>query len=592
MPTLSHRSSIVCRSGFLLATGLSFSVSYAAGPDAGSLMQQQLRSMPKAAERLPQAEAVPPELLSPKTTAGQKVTIKAVRFTGAQGLATEDDLQSVVRGVINKPQGFAELEQLADAVTRFLKDKGWLLARAYLPQQDLTDGLLEIVIVQGRIESDDKGLGIDINSADTLRVSRDRILLTLSHALNLSGDRALHAADLERGILLINDTPGLEATSSLERGRTPGTTRLALEVRNMPLYNGSVWVDNYGNRYTGTARANVMANINSPAGMGDQINIFYTKAEGVDFGRLDYSLPLGYSGLRANVGASSMQYAIGKDQAAQQSKGTGDIASAGLSYPLVRGRGHNLNFSANYDHKRLQDETLGNNTRDKELNNWTLSLSGDRTDTWLAGGISNYSIGVTHGKLDLSRNATDFTNDAVSNYTHGSFNKWSASMTRLQRLADTLTLFVGVSGQRAGKNLDTSEKFILGGASGVRAYPGGEGSGDHGWLANIELRKELQALRQWGLGDFQLVGFYDHGGITLQHSPNPVIPANNPTQTNRYQLSGVGLGLNLTSPGRYSVRMAWGQPLGDNDGRDPRNNNNSDGKSKASRVWLSATFNF
>ena len=548
--------------------------------------------MPKALDRLPQAEAVPSEQLTPQTTQGEKVTIKAVRFTGAKGLATEEELQSVVRSAIDKPLGFAELEAMADAVTRFLKDKGWLLARAYLPQQDLTDGQLEIVIVQGRIESDDKGLGIDINGADTLRVSRERIVLTLSHALNLHSDRAVHAADLERGILLINDTPGIEANSSLERGRTPGTTRLAIEVRDLPRYNGSAWVDNYGNRYTGAARGNLMANINSPAGLGDQINIFYTKAEGVDFGRLAYSLPVGYSGLRANVAASSMQYAIGKDQAAQQSKGTADIVSAGLGYPIVRSRDHNLALSANYDHKRLQDETLGNNTRDKGLGNWTVSLNGDRTDSWLAGGISQYILSATSGKLDLSRNASDFANDAGSNQTHGTFNKWNASFTRLQRLAEGLTLFVGLSGQRAGKNLDTSEKFILGGSSGVRAYPGGEGSGDEGWLANIELRHELQALRAWGLGDFQLVGFYDHGGIKLQHSPNPAFPANNPTQTNRYQLSGLGLGLNLTSPGSYSVRLAWSRPLGDNPGRDPRNDNNSDGKPQASRVWLTAIFNF
>jgi hemolysin activation/secretion protein len=574
-----------------LATLSVFTPLATAQPDAGSLLQQQQQSMPRPSASLPQADAAPAQILTSQDTQGQTVTLRAVRFSGAEGLATEAELQAAVQGAIGQNIGFAGLEQLAEKVTRTLKDKGWLLTRAYLPQQDLTDGNLEIAILQGRIETDANGPGIDINAAETLAVSRNRVLLTLSNALDLQSERALHAADLERGILLINDTPGIEATSSLERGNTPGTTRLALEVRDLPRSNGSAWVDNYGNRYTGSTRGNALLNINSPAGWGDQINLFFTQSEGVHFGRVGYSVPVGYSGLRANIAASSMTYSIGQEQANQQSRGTGDISSAGLSYPIIRSRSANLNLLANYDHKFLKDETLGANTRNKELQNWTITLSGDRTDSLLQGGINTLSVMYTSGNLDLSRNATDLTNDRASAKTHGNFSKWNASASRLQRVSDTVSLFAGASMQRAGGNLDTSEKFILGGASGVRAYPGGEGSGDNGWLTSLELRYELQALRTWGLGDFQLVGFYDVGRIELQHSPWGV-PANNPTQTNSYQLSGAGLGLNLIRPGRYSVRMAWSQPIGDNPGRNPQNDTDADGQSTKERLWISVTVNF
>ena len=584
------------RLGMLLATSLYIYAPQAAGqqtntPDAGSLLQQQQQNMLKKLDRLPQPSAAQPELLTQQATQGQKVTLRGVRFSGAEGLATEAELQAAVQSAVGQDIGFAGLEQLADTVTRTLKEKGWLLARAYLPQQDLTEGRLEIAVLQGLIEADASGPGIDINAGPTLRVSRDRIVLTLSNALNLKSERALHAADLERGILLINDTPGITATSSLERGKTPGTTRLALDVLEQPLLTGSAWVDNYGNRYTGSVRGNAMLNISSPAGWGDQISLFYTQSEGVNFGRVGYSLPVGYAGLRANVGASSMTYGIGQEQANQKSRGSGDISSAGLSYPVIRSRNGNLNLLANYDHKLLKDETAGVNTRNKELQNLTLTLGGDRTDSWMQGGISNLSVIYTSGNLDLSRNATDLTNDAASAKTNGAFSKWNASASRLQKINDTLTLFAGASMQRAGGNLDTSEKFMLGGASGVRAYPGGEGSGDNGWLTNLELRYELQALRTWGVGDFQLVGFYDVGGIDMQHSPWGV-PANNPTQTNSYQLSGAGIGLNLTHPGSYNVRMAWSQPVGDNPGRNPLNNTDSDGEANKDRFWISATVNF
>jgi len=563
----------------------------AAGPDAGSLLRQQQQNMPRESIPLPKPDARPLEPLAPTAPGGQSVSIKRVEFSGAQGLASEEELQSIVQPALGKPLNFAGLEQLADTVTRYLKDRGWLLARAYLPMQDLTDGRLEIAISPGRIERDANGAGIDIQGSTSPRVNRERVLETLRQSLALDSERALRSADLERAVLLINDTPGVEVTSSLERGRTPGTTRLALEVRDTPQLTGSAWVDNHGNRYTGSTRANGVAQINSPFGWGDQFSLFHTRSQGVEFSRSGYSLPLGFDGWRANAAYSTMTYAIGKEQKQQRSKGTGEIGSAGLSYPLLRSRPGNVTVNLNHESKRLRDETLGSNTRDKSLQTQVLSLSGDQTDTWLDGGFSTWSLSVTSGQLDLSRNPTDLENDAIYR-TQGHYHKLNATLTRLQRINRSVTLFAGLSAQQADKNLDTSEKFILGGPAGLRAYPSGEGSGDNGWLASLELRHEVQALRAWGLGDFQVIGFYDLGGVQLQHTPSTEVPPSNATQRNRYQLSGAGLGINLTRPGNYSMRLAWSRALSSNPGRSALNGTNTDGQADKSRLWLSATFNF
>ena len=111
----SHRSPATTPSiGVLLASSLYLYAplvfaQQATTPDAGSLLQQQHQAMPKMPARLPQAE-----------------------------------LQATVQTAVGQDIGFAGLEQLADAATRHLKDTGWLLARAYLLQQDLTEGNLEI----------------------------------------------------------------------------------------------------------------------------------------------------------------------------------------------------------------------------------------------------------------------------------------------------------------------------------------------------------------------------------------------------------------------------------------------------------------
>jgi hemolysin activation/secretion protein len=236
--------------------------------------------------------------------------------------------------------------------------------------------------------------------------------------------------------------------------------------------------------------------------------------------------------------------------------------------------------------------------KNKVVNNREVSLSGDRFDQRLGGGIINFRVAKTFGRLDLSREPTDLINDQSTAQANGSFEKWSYSFARLQKMTDALSFFISASGQVAQKNLDSSEKFILGGVSGVRAYPTGEGSGDQGWVSNVELRYDWSEMRSLGWGDVQLVGFYDTGRTQLARSPwIPVQP--NASGLNSYSLSGAGLGLNVTKTGKYSVRMAWARTLGDNPGRSIPdatagypNGHNSDGKTNTSRIWLSAMFNF
>ena len=50
----------------------------------------------------------------------------------------------------------------------------------------------------------------------------------------------------------------------------------------------------------------------------------------------------------------------------------------------------------------------------------------------------------------------------------------------------------------------------------------------------------------------------------------------------------MGLGLNLSKPGKYTVRLSWAQTLGDNPGRSQMNGNNSDGLKDNQRFWIYA----
>ena len=107
--------------------------------------------------------------------------------------------------------------------------------------------------------------------------------------------------------------------------------------------------------------------------------------------------------------------------------------------------------------------------------------------------------------------------------------------------------------QKASKNLDSSEKFLLGGATGVRAYPQGEASGDSGYLANAELRYSLNLAAVPGV--LQPFVFVDAGGVTLNETPFAA-------GTNRRNLAAGGIGLSWARANDFQLKLTVATRIG------------------------------
>lgn len=555
--------SLVCPSG---------SASTAPVPDAGSILRDQ-QPQKEPLRQLPAPEKVQERASTAET--GVRVEVKQFIFSGYEGLATEPELHKIVAGSIAKNLTFDELNALTDKVTAFFKKKGWFQARAYLPPQDITSGIIQIAITQ--VKSDGQ---ITIKLDHTCRINPD--------ALRRIGLLALHSGgpikelDLERSILIMNDLPGISAKASLVPGFTPGTSSVEVAATEGSLFSGILWGDNYSNRYTGTWRGNTMLSINDPIHHGDQITLLLTEASGLAQGRVGYSIPIAYNGLRANLAYSGMHYELGSDLASLQYKGNSNSIDGGLSYPLIRTRNTNLTTSLSYGYRSLIDTKSDIDIRDKTLNNITLSLNGDRYDQLFGGGYSSYNASLTIGKLHESIADISLTG------TEGNYTRFNYGLTRFQHLAEQLNFNLSVNAQSALCNLDTSEKFVLGGPNGVRAYPVGEASGDQGQLINADLRYALPLPAKWG--NFQISGFYDAGHITINKN-RYAGDISSATGSNDYWLLGAGAGLNYSSSGRLSLRATWAHVIGDNAGRSTIGNN-SDGRNNQNQFWLQSTFSF
>ena len=115
--------------------------------DAGQMLNQQRQPGTQLPDRLPQDSDKESERI-PLTDTGTKVLVKGFRFSGSQRLATNAELEALLSDSIGKELGFAELKRLAERVTIYLREqKGYLLARAYLPKQDITAGIIEIAVI-------------------------------------------------------------------------------------------------------------------------------------------------------------------------------------------------------------------------------------------------------------------------------------------------------------------------------------------------------------------------------------------------------------------------------------------------------------
>jgi hemolysin activation/secretion protein len=544
----------------------------AASPDAGQLINERQRvEMPPAR---PAAEPLKEREQTTGTAArGLSVRVARVRFTGAEVLASDAELQGWVADHVGQRLHHAQMQALAARVTARLRDKGYALARAYLPRQDLSGGELQIAVLAGRLQDGPGRLNLSGGNAELqarLRAIADANL----------PDGPTRAEDLERALLLMRDVPGITVRSALDRGDQPGTSRINADVDELSAWGASASLDNFANRYTGDVRATVRGVLHRPLEREDQVFVSLSKSRDTGHAALSYAWALSPQGLRAQVNGSYLRYKVGLELAPLDLRGTARSVGAGLSFPLQRSRERNVWLSLDGVESRLDDDALGVPLHRRRIDRVTVGVSANAYDSFGGGGQIDLGANVGAGTVSLSRNPADAAADAVSARSQGGFTKFSAHLARHQTLPGLRdwTLFAAVSGQLADKNLDSSEKFMLGGPSGVRAYAVGEASGDSGWLASVELRREFKlfGLRAQGLG------FVDAGGIT-QHQTLWTGALSDPA-TNRYRLAGAGLGLNIGNA-TWNLRSAWAHAIRGNAGRSAAGLE-ADGRAARQRAWV------
>jgi hemolysin activation/secretion protein len=518
-------------------------------PDAGALQQQiereRQQQLPKRIA--PDKPAAPAAM---KPTAGVAITVRQFRFAG-NTLLTAEQLAPAVAAFLNRPLDFNQLQAAAAAVAEAYRAAGWVV-NAYLPQQDIKDGVVTIQIIEAVFGK------LKMEGALSQRVAPSQVeaLFAAQQANGVS----LNADALDRGLLLADDLPGVAVAGSLAAGSNAGETDLILKIADEPLMVGEAAIDNTGSRSTGEDRFTANLSLTSPLGFGDLLtgNLIHTR--GSDYLRLGYTVPVGNDGWRVGLNISGLRYKlITLDP--DKDKGTSTVAGLEASYPILRSRLTNLYLNLNADHKQFDNEFGGATTTRYSIDSSSIALNGNLFDNLGGGGANSASLAWTAGSRD---NEVGVTNN--------NFSKLRYSLSRQQVITNDLSFYAALAGQESNDALDSSEKFYLGGAGGVRAYPSSEGGGDSGVLSNLELR--------WKLPEgFILTGFHDYGHVR-----------NNDAAMN-YSLKGYGLSLGWQTPVGVNLKATWAHRIGNNPNPAPTGKD-QDGSLDKNRLWLSASLPF
>lgn len=544
-------------------------------PDAGTLLREQ----PKPPAQLvgPKKIELPSSLERPEQESGAKVLVQGFRIQGAI-LIGEAELQAQLSHAIGKEYSLAQLQALTLNLVGYYARKGYV-ARVILPPQEIVGGIVEIRIIEGKRGS----LNID-NQGKLIDSARVQGFIDQ----RLPSGAAMDLSRLGEAMNILNDQPGIEAKTAIMRGSGEGDVDLVVTAADKPLVTTDVGVNNQGSRGTGEVQAQGSVVLNNPTGRFDAASLLANANEGSTYLRADYSLAVGDTGLRMGVNASHMRYEVVQSGMTNlDPHGTADTYGVNASYPLSHREDFKLVLTGSYDDKRLIDRTSAGETSDQEVRVTSVGFSGviqPIATALLAGGTTTFGVGLSVGDSH-QRNEGARTTDSVSRGVEGSYTKLSYNLGHIRPIADQWSVSTALRGQFANKNLNSTERFSLGGSKGVRAYPAGEASGDEGWLLNIDLRKEVNQTLAATI-------FADVGGIKVNDATWANWNAGNTRLKNRYELYGVGVGFDWRFAPNAVFSTSMAAPIGENPGRDI-NDRNSDGRdSDQARIWFSLSAQF
>lgn len=468
----------------------------------------------------------------------------------------------------------ADLEGVADKVTDYYRQKGLVVAKAFIPAQEVRDGKVTVRVLEGKL------------SAIVVEGNKGYKAKTLLRPFEDLLGAPVAKDQVESALLTLTNYPGLSAFGVLGAGQDIGTTKLTLRVQKEDRVGWDFGLDNQGSELSGENRAQVAMSLNNLFGQADQLRAYAlygfdpddSSAKGL-YGGFRYSLPIVDSRNFLFVGAATNSYEIGAvgDSSVDDTDPQGDAfeASVGYRHEFAPSRITTGGFAFEMQSKKSSFETSGLTVFEDKLAVLRGSIDWTVVDQRFRG-VNTISFAYSHGFDDFLGSLGDYTGDtggASRENATGGFDKFVVDLARLQRLTKNSSLLLHVRGQFSSDPLVSMEQTSLTGPDAVRAFRVTQRAGetvdqnfnsalaDTGAVATLEWIFSIPGLadrpafgnRTWGQV-LQLSLFADYGRGKLNDVTRTDIEED-------FDVAGWGGSIQLNVPDKVFARVDVAKPF-------------------------------
>ena len=445
-----------------------------------------------------------------------------------------------------------QIESVANTLTRFYRERGFVLAKAYIPKQEVRDGVVTLTLLLGMLGE------VNVNGNEMYDAEDLKAVFK-----NMMG-RPVTSAAVEENLFLINDFPGITVDGYFEPGNQVGDTRLNINVKNERRYNANVRVDNHGTKESGLYRFYVDGQVNNLLGMADMLQASYLLAQqpaNTNYYRLNYEMNLFSPRFRFGVETSKNQFVVDQSAIAANIDLKGDVYvnAANLKYVRRRGRTNNQTYELRYE-EITSDLQIGNipdigNALDDKQRNTSLAYHFDFLQE-AKRRLHQGQIKLTSGSFVYGEDPGQDRNYVILNSDYSMLSFWKVPFFE----ADTRLVY-RTNLQYAGKNLSSTMRFSLAGPTRARAYSPSTFTGDDAiylgvdWLFNSPDWLDFNITERINFKNITKPFVFADYGYGLQHTLKPG------EADGTAQLFDAGVGLQFSSGSAFSGNLMAAFPV-------------------------------
>ena len=476
------------------------------------------------------------------------VFIKEIIIEGNTVIDTET-LNKVIESFKDRELTLEEMSELTDLLTITYQEKGYILARAYLPEQELQDGILKITIAEGKIGKI-KVSGYTHYKADVIKRYFEQ---QQEHGI-------IKESLLEKGLLLSTDLPDVKTTVVLKEGEKPGEVDVILDTKDTSTVtfgvDMSIDYNNFGSDAVGEDRLGLALGVTDHY-WGSRFDIRVVSGKILEdslLGSLRWTVPINSYGSKIRLGYLHSNYVVGQAFADLGLEGRTEYYNASFSHPLMKKKNKNLYFNFGYTDKFSKNVILEQPRSLDQEDVFNVTLDFDSLDRFLGKNIA--SLSYLWGQVERD----EILPTSRNNTEDQSWDKWVLNLARIQKVYGNTNIMLRGFAQITDDRLLTIEQVGLGGYGSVRGYAPSLYLGDQGYTVSAELmfappflaEKNLFGQRLSQLVQFAL--FADHGQVWI------VDAGTLPGEVSDYHLTGYGGGFRLYYKNWFTFKYDLGIP--------------------------------